>query len=1425
MIRPEPVAPMPTEVRPSPVSLRNALAFHPRLLTAVVWALPILVVLGVLGFWGAAGLDQSQADAHRLEAVAARTAERLSGELRRHEEFLTATRAFLRAGNAADNAGWNAFVSDLRRDLRLPALAGVALADGRLTEAGASAVLSNASILPGDTRLGVVLSLPVDDARVLEARLILVELVKSALGDELGLHGVRVADATGAALFDNSVASGTVAAGVETTRDMPFGGKTWRVTVKAPASASVLSPRVEGILAVVLALIAAGLLQPRVRRWAQRVRDEHLDIAASRDLLQAVVEALPVAVVAKDRSSRFVMVNDAACREYGVAREALLGQMRAPSASDEVAVSLQADEDAAFRSGEMRSFESLQSRPGRRARYVMTTRQSVRTARGEPILVATEIDITERKEVELAARRDREYLDAVLQAIPVAFCAKDRNGRWVHANEALARMNRTTRDKLEGRTDRELFPPEQARHLAEQDRQLFDTMGSLDTEERMTTTDGREIWLLKHKHAVRFETGEELILTSLLDITDRKNAELAVEHDRKFLDAIIDAIPEPIFVKDGAHRWIGVNEGFARLMGQPKSALIGSSDRAVLEPHLADEREREDAQVLGTGKTLSMEQRQIHADGSERWLLKRKAPVVFPDGTRGVVGILTDVTDSKNAQRDVQNARTLLDAVMSAVPVPVTVKDADGRFIFVNDAACEFFGQSRAVFIGKADHDVFPGEHAARARADDELARTSDEVLTFENEFSPEVTGSTRWVIKHKRGFPLPGGGRGVVAAVLDVTDVQRARREVERSQRFLDAVINAMPVPMFVKDSEHRTVKLNSAQAASAGLAVEAMIGKRDGDFVPLHLAEMAYAEDDEVLATGVPLVREHRTRTAMGEGRWRLTHKARVIVDDEVYIVGVGTDITELKEAQESGERHRRFLDTVVEAIPIVVSLKDAHRRIVVINEAVRDFHGLPREHFLGKTDAELYSEEQAKRIREEDDALLASSQPVMLEGSFLNGSGEPRWVIRHKRAVDLPDGTRGIVTALLDVTKMREAMDEAERARAFLDAVINALPAPTYVKDREHRWVMVNDAFRALIGKSSRQELLGLSDHDVYPPAFADVAWREDDQLFASGGLIHVETRSPSGRWFYKTKVAVSLPDGSAYVIGTNIDITDRKLAEAKLLEHREHLEAVVEARTSELSAAKDTAEEANRTKSEFLANMSHELRTPMHAILSFAKLGLGKLSAETVPVEKIQQYLGRIDQSGSRLLVLLNDLLDLSKLEAGRMNYEMARNDLRSVLTTVLAELEAMARDRRVEIVISAACHDCSGRFDAIRIAQVIRNLLSNAVKFSPEGGVVSVSISDGALIHGQDALQMIVRDQGIGIPEAELEAVFDKFVQSSKTKSGAGGTGLGLAITREIVQQHGGQVWARNHPDGGAEFVVILPRQPFGDGEMETLQVA
>lgn len=271
------------------------------------------------------------------------------------------------------------------------------------------------------------------------------------------------------------------------------------------------------------------------------------------------------------------------------------------------------------------------------------------------------------------------------------------------------------------------------------------------------------------------------------------------------------------------------------------------------------------------------------------------------------------------------------------------------------------------------------------------------------------------------------------------------------------------------------------------------------------------------------------------------------------------------------------------------------------------------------------------------------------------------------------------------------------------------------------------------------------------------------------------------------------------------------------EAQLREHRDHLHEAVEARTRELLVAKDAAEAANLAKSEFLANISHELRTPMHSILSFAKLGQIRLQGEQPDVGKISHYLLRVHQSGARLLRLLNDLLDLSKLEAGKMTYDMQSENVTALAVEVVRELEEVAAARGVRLQIEQPEAVFPVVCDAVRISQVVRNVLSNAIRFTPRDGTVVVQVGvpeQASAAEGTDAAGVMVAilDEGPGIPENELATIFDKFVQSSKTKSGAGGTGLGLAICREILQHHGGRIWAANG-ERGAIVRFVLPSQP------------
>ena len=251
----------------------------------------------------------------------------------------------------------------------------------------------------------------------------------------------------------------------------------------------------------------------------------------------------------------------------------------------------------------------------------------------------------------------------------------------------------------------------------------------------------------------------------------------------------------------------------------------------------------------------------------------------------------------------------------------------------------------------------------------------------------------------------------------------------------------------------------------------------------------------------------------------------------------------------------------------------------------------------------------------------------------------------------------------------------------------------------------------------------------------------------------------------------------------------DITDRKQYEQALV------------------TSKENAEFANRAKSDFLANMSHELKTPMHAILSYASLGIRK--AEKISLEKTKQYFEKIDQSGARLLDLINSLLDISKLESGQLELQHQECSLFDIYKVVLSEVGFLIKEKQLQIAENIAIENTSLTCDRDKIEQVIRNLISNAIKFTPKESIISVAISEWEENHNY--VRFGISDQGVGIPQEEVESVFDRFEQSSYTKTGAGGTGLGLSISKGIIELHSGKINASNTDDGGAEFYFVLPK--------------
>jgi signal transduction histidine kinase len=258
-----------------------------------------------------------------------------------------------------------------------------------------------------------------------------------------------------------------------------------------------------------------------------------------------------------------------------------------------------------------------------------------------------------------------------------------------------------------------------------------------------------------------------------------------------------------------------------------------------------------------------------------------------------------------------------------------------------------------------------------------------------------------------------------------------------------------------------------------------------------------------------------------------------------------------------------------------------------------------------------------------------------------------------------------------------------------------------------------------------------------------------------------------------------------------------------AKQALEAHNARLETLVMTRTEELRRAKEAAENANNAKSEFLSNMSHEFRTPLHGILSFARFGQKRITQ--CSSDKLVQYFETIEKCSTSLLELVNQLLDLAKLESKTLPMERKRIDLRILVPEIAKELNLVAEERGVSIQIELPPHATYVLGDSGRLAQVFRNLLANAVKNSSRDGCIRVQLDRGG-----DRCTLHVTDQGPGIPANELESIFEKFVQSSRTKTGAGGTGLGLAICREIICQHNGRIWAHNVKPHGASVGFELP---------------
>lgn len=269
------------------------------------------------------------------------------------------------------------------------------------------------------------------------------------------------------------------------------------------------------------------------------------------------------------------------------------------------------------------------------------------------------------------------------------------------------------------------------------------------------------------------------------------------------------------------------------------------------------------------------------------------------------------------------------------------------------------------------------------------------------------------------------------------------------------------------------------------------------------------------------------------------------------------------------------------------------------------------------------------------------------------------------------------------------------------------------------------------------------------------------------------------------------------------------------------YQERLEKEVEERTMQLALARDEATAANAMKSEFLANISHELRTPLHAVMSYSRIGRDR--AHTWDSARHGENLSRIHEQSNRLLRLVNNLLDLAKMETEQSDLHCRYQDMEALAKTICSEMELIAQAKTISLTVVPPQEPLPAVYcDEAKIHQVLANLVANAIKFTHPDTQVTIELAAENVDSDSEQqwagisrewLRISVTDQGVGIPEGEVDDIFHKFVQSSRTNTGAGGTGLGLAICQEIIDAHAGHIRAENNDHGGACFHIMLPLSP------------
>jgi PAS domain S-box-containing protein len=978
----------------------------------------------------------------------------------------------------------------------------------------------------------------------------------------------------------------------------------------------------------------------------------------------------------------------------------------------------------------------------------------------------------------------RARLAAIVASSPDAIVGTTLDGIITDWNPAAERLFAFSANEAIGQPAAILTPP----HLAPLLDALLARVCAGESVERLELSgqvrNGQPLDISLSVFPVRNEAGDIIASSAIArDITDRKaaEAELAAVHQRS--REVLERITDGFYALDREWRFTYVNDAAERMLDRPREELLGVSVWEAFPPAVETVIYDGYHRAMAEGGVTTID---IFYEPLDTWFEGRAYP-----SPNGLSVFFQDVTEQKRLERDLRASEAKYRDLVQYLPALVYVQANDEKQtpLYFSPYLEQLTGYRPEELLARETHwlaKVHP-EDRARVADEDGLALSEGRPLRIEYRYRRK-DGSYIWV--HDQSVPIrdeTGEVAGFHGVLLDVSERVQAEQERERLASIVESAEDAIiscTLDWTIVSWNRGAEKLYGYPAEEAiGRSVTMLRPPRHEDSLARVAARVRAGESIEGVETEL-LARDG------GHVEVSLTlSPIRNTTGDVVALASIARDLTPLRQA----ERALRIRDRAIAAATNGIVITDARlpgNPVVDANPAFEAMSGYRREELIGNSYRFLRGPFTDLQTSARIDEAIAEGRDIAATLLNYRKDGAAFWNDLHVAAVrDETGALTHFVGIQSDVTERVQALATLRESEARFRGVWESTQDAMVLTDPEGVILAANPAYGELYGIAPAA-LVGGSFGAVMPEgerAAAVATYRDRFHAPASQRAYDLRVRRADGseREVEVRSDFVEIDGERQAMISAMRDVTDRKRLEQSL---RRALEA---------------AQAATRTKSLFLSMMSHELRTPLQAVLGYADLLL--LGPPESLTSEQREDLEYIRQGATRMMGLIEQMLDLSRMEAGRLQLAAEPVDVGEIIEQVRQDIAPQAAAKGLHLKIDAPAALVPALGDPERVRQILLNLAGNAVKFTERG---SVTIAAGAV---DGIVQVAVRDTGIGITAEALPHIFEEFrqVDGNLTRR-YGGAGLGLAIARRLAEQMGGTITVESTPGTGSTFILSLP---------------